>query len=460
MENRAIGLVGGYLVVYAGARSEDDPRLGPYELVPATGDLLDLLQTGKHVQKSRKRSGYLVAWNPDPAQASAALPALTMWSGTDGEARRQVLSDVRELADTARQGLPLNASALRGKLRHLSPDDRRRLVGMLREGRVSPEGMVRVLEAASEVADSADSMEGSADEQALIDAFLGPSGYLDLSSEGALAVMSLASAPGGDAQIQVAEAENDPAHQASQGGAGTPGIPAIPASDMALLLSTGLGLKRALPWPQVKSSLVRAAVSGASDPAQAVSEELGVPSLRTSMAPIRRFVETARSMGLSSADVSTTLDVATAARDVGEAIAAISEKDATTRRARWSAAGVPQRMLQPLERVRSNTIQHAARLSPSGAPEHKTHERAEEMLSALLTEGVTISDELDKVPIETYSAHPFSEGASDKPLPEHEATTADGTVRQPLVEPVVPTSPRSTNTTPEETAESGDANET
>jgi hypothetical protein len=463
MENRAIGLVGGYLVVYAGARSEDDPLLGRFELVPATGDLLDLLRTGKHVQKSRKRPGYLVAWNHDPAQASAALPALTMWSGTDGEARRQVLSDVRELADIARQGLPLNASALQGKLPHLSPDDRHRLVGMLREGRVSPEGMVRVLEAASEVADS---MEGAADEQALLDAFLGPSGYLDLSSEGAVSVMALASARGGEAPIQVAEVENNPANQARQGGAGTPGTPgtpgirAIPASDMALLLSTGLGLKRALPWPQVKRSLVRAAVSDAADPAQAVSEELGVPSLRTSMAPVKRFVETARSMGLSSADVSTTLDVATSARDVGEVIAAISAKDATIRRARWSAAGVPQRMLQPLERVRSNTIQHAARLSPSGAPEHKAHEKGEEMLSALLTEGVTISDELYKVPIETYSAHPFSEGASAKPVSAHEASTTDETLKQPLVEPMGPTSPRSTNNTPEETAESGGANET
>jgi hypothetical protein len=457
MEDRAIGLVGSYLVVYAGARTEVDPRLGSYELVPATSDLLDLLQTGKHVQKSRKRPGYLVAWNPDPAQVSAALPALTMWSGTDNQARRQVLSDVRDLVDTARQGLPLNASALQGKLPHLSPDDRHRLVGMLREGRISPEGMVRVLEAASEVAES---MEGAADEQALLDDFLGPSGCLDLSSEGAVSVMSLASARGGDAQIHVAEAENNPANQASQGGAGTPGIPTIPASDVALLLSTGLGLKRALPWPQIKSSLVRAAVSDAPDPAQAVSEELGVPSLRTSMAPIKRFVETARSMGLSSADVSTTLDVATSARDVGEVIAAISEKDATTRHDKWSAAGVPRRMLQPLERVRSNTIQHAARLSPSGAPEHKTHERGEEMLGALLTEGVTISDEIYKVPIETYSAHPFSEGASAPPAPAHEATTTEGTLKPALDEPVGPTSPGSTNTTPEEMAESGGSNET
>jgi hypothetical protein len=165
-------------------------------------------------------------------------------------------------------------------------------------------------------------------------------------------------------------------------------------------------------------------------------------------------------MGLSSADVSTTLDVATSARDVGEVIAAISEKDATTRRARWSAAGVPRRMLEPLERVRSNTIQHAARLSPSGAPEHKARERGEEMLGALLTEGVTISDELYKVPIETYSAHPFSEGVSAVPPPAHEATTTDETVKQPLVQPVGPTSLRSTNVAPEETAEPGGANET
>lgn len=39
------------------------------------------------------------------------------------------------------------------------------------------------------------------------------------------------------------------------------------------------------------------------------------------------------------------------------------------------------------------------------------------MLGTLLAEGMTISDELYSVPIETYSAHPFTAGATNGPDP-------------------------------------------
>src|SRR5207237_4524686 len=99
-------------------------------------------------------------------------------------------------------------------------------------------------------------------------------------------------------------------------------------------------------------------------------------------------------MGMSSVNVSTTLDAASAARDVGEVIAAIGEKNKTVRHTRWRAAGVQQNMHQPLDRVRSNALRHASRLSPPGTSAHKTHQMAEEMLGTLLAEAMTISDEL------------------------------------------------------------------
>jgi hypothetical protein len=444
MENKAVALVGGYLVVYSGARSEDDPGLGPYELVPATDvttDILDLLKKGKLIQKSRKRPGLLVAWDADhgagqgqapgelpglPAQAQAQ--ALTLWSGADDRARRQVLSDVRDLADLVGhgghggqtgRGLPLNANApsagpghlLQGKFSHLSLDDRHRLVGMLQEGTVSPDGMLHVLEAAGEVADGLVSMDstGGGDSQVVLDEFLGPNGYLDLSSPGVASVMTLAASRGADVQIQL------PDHPGTQGTQG------IPSADVALLISAGLGLKRALPWAQVKGAIIQASISDAPDPVRAVSEDLGTSSLRTSMAPVKRFVESARYMGMSASDVSAALDVAaaTAARDMGGVIAAIPEKDKTRRHTKWRAAGVPQTMLQPLDRIRSSALRHVSTLSPAGTPagtpgtsSHRARERAEEMLGTLLAEGMTISEELCSVPIETYSAHPFTVGAA------------------------------------------------
>ena len=449
MENTAIGLIGGYLVVYSGARSEDDPRPGRYELTPDTSDILDLLQKGKHAQRSREHPGYLMAWEPDPARFPVGLPALAMWSGTDAAARRQVLSDARDLADTVRQGLPLNTGALQGKLGHLSVSDRQRLVGMLQAGTLSPDGMIRVLEAASDVAESIEAAGSEAERQALLAELLGEHGYVDLSSQGVASVMSQVASRGGNVEIErpagtsgsepiqgnqrkqrkqrkqgsqgIAPADMAPADMAPADMAPADMAPAdmapadmAPAdmapADMALLLGAGLGLKRALPWPQVKGAIVRAARSDAPDTAQAVAESLGVPSLRTSMAPIKRFVETARGMGLQAYDVSSALDVATAARDIGEVIAATSEKDEAARRARWGAAGVPQRMHQPLDSVRSHALQHVARLSPVGAPEHRIHEKAAELLGTLLAEGAMISNELHSVPIESYSDHPFTAG--------------------------------------------------
>lgn len=414
-ENRAIALVDGYLLIYSGARSEGDPRLGHYDLVPATSDVLDLLQKGKHVQKSRKRPGFLVAWEPADGEAPTGLSAnkvgrasgLTMWSGADGQARRQVLSDMRELADRVARGMPLNANALQGKLRHLSVDDRRRFATMLQEGVISPDSMLRVLEASGEIAESAGGVGGIEDPQAVLDSFVAPNGYLDLSSPGAASVLSLAASRGGPLQIQP-HGSQDAIGQADQG---------IPAGDMALMLSAGLGLKRALPWPQVKGAIVAASLSDASDPVQAVSEELGTPSLRTSTAPIKRFVETARYVDLSATDVSTTLDVAVSAHDMAGVIAAIPVKDETKRHNQWRAAGVPSEMLQTLDRVRTHTLRHASRLSPPGTPGHKSRESAEETLGTLLAEGMTISDELYSVPIETYSAHPFTVGAVPAPEP-------------------------------------------
>lgn len=451
VENRAIGLISGYLVAYSGARPEDDPKLDRYNLVPPTTDILDLLQRGKHVQKSRKRSGFLVVWEPDPAEVSSGLPALTMWTGADALARRQVLSDVRDLADRARQGLPLNADTLQSRLNHLSLDDRQRLVGMLRDGRLSPDGMVRVVEAANEVADGIEGSGSTADPQALLDEFLGTNGYLDLNSQGVGSVMSLVASGGADVRVQLA---NGPDTQDTQDNLGSP---ALSAADMALLLSAGLGLKRALPWPQVKHSIVQATHSDAPDPVQAVSEGLGAPSLRTSMAPIKRFVETARNIGLQPADVSTALDVATSARDMGDVIAAISEKDQTIRHTRWRAAGVPQRMLQPLDRVRSRALRHAAGLSPAGTPEHRAQERAEEVLSTLLIEGMAISEELYSVPIETYSAHPFIVGVSGTTSMTPEVTPTAESANLPengATESVL------TTIVPEHTAKPGDPNDT
>ncbi len=417
VENRAVALVDGYLVVYSGARSEDDPRLGRYDLVPVTTDIFDLLQKGKHVQKSRKRPGFLVAWEPATWEAangegavgsSGLTPGLTLWSGADDRARRQVLSDVRDLADQVGRGLPLTANTLRGKLSHLSTDDRQRFASMLQEGVVSPGGMLRVLEAARDVAESAstiDGMEGADDPQAVLNSFVGPNGYLDLGSPGVASVLSMAASRGGPIRMQPPGSQDAPG-QPDQG---------IPASDMALMISAGLGLKRNVSWPQVKGAIVAASLSDEADPVQAVSEELGATSLRTSTAPVKRFVETARYAGLSATDLSTTLDVATSSHDVSEVIAAIPEKDGTRRHTRWRAAGVPQNMLQPLDRVRSNALLHVSRLSTPDTPDHKTHERAQEVLGTLLAEGMTISDELYSVPIETYSAHPFTADAVSMP---------------------------------------------
>jgi hypothetical protein len=193
----------------------------------------------------------------------------------------------------------------------------------------------------------------------------------------------------------------------------------VPASDLALLISAGLGLKRTVPWPQVKGAIVRASVSDAPnaagalgaleawEPARAISDELGAASLRTSTAPIRRFVETARLMGMSEADVSATLDVAGVARDMGAVISAVSENDQAKRHTAWRAAGVPQKLLQPLDRARRNALRQAPRLAPAGHAGNKARETAEETFSALLAEGMTINSELYSVPIETYSAHPF-----------------------------------------------------
>jgi hypothetical protein len=184
--------------------------------------------------------------------------------------------------------------------------------------------------------------------------------------------------------------------------------PRLLPADLALLIATGLGLKRTLPWAQVKGALVHVSLADAGEPVETVSETLGVPSLRTSMAPIKRFVGTTRSMGMSAADVSTVLDVAASARDVGEIVAGVSAKDAATRHSRWRAAGVPPSMLRPLDRVRAGVLRHVASTSPPGTPDHKALESAQEALGALLAEGVTIRNELDSVPIETYSAHPFT----------------------------------------------------
>ena len=275
---------------------------------------------------------------------------------------------------------------------------------------MSPAGMLRLLEATRDVAESAstiDSIEGFDDPQAVLDSFVGPNGYLDLSSPGAASVLSLAASRGGHLQIQPPGSQDIPGQPDQD----------IPASDMALMISAGLGLKRTLPWPQVKGAIVAASLTDASDPVQIVSEDLGTASLRTSTAPIKRFVETARYVGLSATDLSATLDVAASTRDMAGVIGAIPEKDETRRHTRWRAAGVPHNMLQPLDRVRSNALRQASRLSPPGTPGHKSRERAEEMLGTLLAEGMTISDELYSVPIETYSAHPFTVGAASTSAP-------------------------------------------
>ena len=297
-----------------------------------------------------------------------------------------------------------------------------------------PIDMVRVLEAANEVADNIEgtrSAGGIGDQQALLGEFLGPNGYIDLNSQGVASVISGISgisavvSRGGDVNIQPHDGLN------------VQDAPGIPAADMALLISAGLGLKRALPWAQVKGALIDASLSDIPDPVQAVAEGLGVPSLRTSMAPARRFVETARHMSMPAADISTALDVATSARDMGEVIAAIPEKDESKRHVRWRAAGVPQRMLQPLDRVRSNALRHASRFSPEGTPDHRERERAEEMLGTLLTEGMTISDELYSVPIETYSAHPFTVGGSGAPGAQGATSGSSAEPTEPPVSPAV-----------------------
>ena len=433
-DNMALGIVAGHLVAYSGAYREDDRRLGSYDVVPATADIPDLLRKGKHVQKSRKSKGFLMAWDPDQATLSRALRGITMWSGSDSQARHQVLSDMRELAgmamaDQVGQG-PSIATAHQGKLGHLSTNDRQRLVGILRGG-ISPESMVRVLEATNDVADR---METGGDEQRLLAEFLDPNGYLDLNSQGVASIASSVAARGGDLRIQTpggSDAQDQERGQSGQGGRGGEGNETIPPADLALLISAGLGLKRALPWAQVKGGLVQASLLDTPEPVRAVSESLGVPSLRTSMVPIKRFVDTARSIGLSTQDVSTALDVAASARDVGEIIAAIPEKDEATRHTRWRAAGVSREMLPSLERVRSNTLHYAINLSPAGSPEHKTMEHAQELMGTLLTEGVTIRDELNSVPIETYSSHPFTIGGSGSLLSAPVGTATPAQASQP-----------------------------
>ncbi|MBF6614370.1 MAG: hypothetical protein IVW55_14735, partial [Chloroflexi bacterium] len=206
-ENRAVGVVGGYLVVYSGVRAEDNLSLGRYDLLPSSADILDLLQRGKHVQRSRKRPGFLVAWEPEQAALSRSLQGLTLWSGTDSRARRELLSDVRELADVTGHGLPA-VKELQGKLSHLAPRDRQRLVGMLRGGGasgISPEGIVRVLEVTNEIADN---MESAGNGQALIEEFLGPNGYLDLNSPGVTSIVSAVASRGGDLHIEIQGSPN------------------------------------------------------------------------------------------------------------------------------------------------------------------------------------------------------------------------------------------------------------
>jgi hypothetical protein len=214
--------------------------------------------------------------------------------------------------------------------------------------------------------------------------------------------MSRASAAGTDLHIQASG-------NAEGGGAEGDGQDISPA-DAALLIYAGLGLKRALPWAQVKGALVRASLSNDVDPVLSVSDELGVPSLRTSTAPIKRFVGTARSMNLPAFDISTVLDVGASAQDMGEVIAALGEKDKRVRLGKWRAAGVPARLLRPLDSVRAHALKHVGSLPSSPVPDHKAVGRAQEMLGALLAEGSSISDELESVPIETYSAHPFTLG--------------------------------------------------
>ena len=122
------------------------------------------------------------------------------------------------------------------------------------------------------------------------------------------------------------------------------------SEDAALLLSAGLGLKRALHWTQVKGALVEAAYDphGAADPTNALSERLGVTTLGTSMAPIRRFVYTAREIGLPVEDVTTLLDVASGSQNIGEVISALPEKNVTNtimgqvRAGNVKAAGAPK----------------------------------------------------------------------------------------------------------------------
>ena len=413
MENRAVGVVSGYLVVYSGAPLEDDHDLGRYDILPAGTDItnvMDLLRSGKHIQQSHKRQGMLVSWKPDQTILSSMIPGLTSWSGTDSRVRRKVLAETRELADMTAEGLPITESALQGKLGHLSASDRQRLVGLLQGGRISPGGIVSVLEATNELADSMEE-EGAGNTQALLDEFMGSNGYLDLSSPAVTSLVSAAASRGDELHIQI------PGSPDTRNAADQNIDQDLRPADMALLISAGLGLKRALPWSQVKGALVQASLSDTHDarePVQTVSESLAVPSLRTSMAPINRFVGTARSIGMSAADVSSILDVAASAHDIGEIVAGVPTKDETTRHTKWRAAGVPPSMLRPLDRVRSNVLQHAISLSPAGTSDHKAFERTQEMLGSLLVEGVTIRDELDSVHIETYSAHPFNMGGSGR----------------------------------------------
>ncbi|MEP6776119.1 MAG: hypothetical protein ABJA50_11040, partial [Chloroflexota bacterium] len=245
---------------------------------------------------------------------------------------------------------------------------------------------------------------------------------------GVTSIVSAVTPRGGEVQVQIPDAPSTLGASGQEGGPSGLGAEGqgkgkggVPPADMALLISAGLGLKRALPWAQVKGALVQASISDARDPkhepVQMVSEGLGVPSLRTSMAPVRRFVDTARSIGMPAADVATVLDVAASAADIGEVIATIHAEDETTRHSRWGATGVSPAMLHPLEIVRSNILRRAVRSSPAGTQDHKALERAQEMLGTLLIEGVSIHDELDSVPIETYSAHPFTLGGSGAAVP-------------------------------------------
>lgn len=414
-EDVSVGLVRGKLVVYNTHNSsflEDEKSPRAYELVPPDSDLVDLLSAGKHILKSSKHAGHLVAWVPDnkitPRSHRNADPLDPFWLGTDESARRAALASVRGLVSADQRDpvssapfAPLNAE-LSGSLRgHLSRREQEQLRDMAQSGRVLPATMLRVLELADEAATT---IEASGHTQLFSEEFLSPGGYLDLESPGVMSILSAAGlqlphqARGSDIRLDSAHISSSPISDAGP----------LP-SDVALLISTGLGLKRAVPWDQVKSAMLRASLTEG-DPVRAVMEVTDAPSLRTSMAPIKRFVSLSRAIELQEEDQSTLLDVASATHDIGGILSGLKAKEAGARHKLWHAAGVPAGMMRPLERANSNILRRVESSSQPGTPRQKSDERAQELLGSLLTEGVAIRDELESVPIETYSFHPFTLG--------------------------------------------------